>query len=114
MMFNGYKLPKITTTLSDTIRLFELKEAKNHMKEHKPLLEDYTVTVLERTEDELRIRYSQIYAIEAMYFEASSAPVLHIKAEAYDRTDYTMELFVQIFASMDDSPSICHRYEKVS
>lgn len=113
MKYNGYQVPKITTTLSDLIRVCDLKEAKAHMKEHKPQLEDYLLQCIEATEEELNIRYGRIFAIEATYYEAHQEPVLYIQAMAYERSTYD-DIFVAVFTSTNDNPSICHKFTKAS
>lgn len=104
------KLPKITTEISTTVTIADVKAVKSWMKDTKPALEDYANEMLAKVRDELDCNWWGVYEINATYFNCYEMPVLTITGRIFEYNS-TEDAFVEAIVDRDPG-CITHIYRR--
>lgn len=91
----------LTVEMSDFITIGDAKSVKSWMKDSKDLLPDYVENMVAKVERDLEIGFTDIYQIDATYYNNYEMPVIMIVGRGYDRRPGTNNdaLFVEAFTS---------------
>lgn len=94
------KLPKITTEISTTASVGDLKAIKSWMKDTKPAIEEYVKEMLDKVRDELDCNWWNVYEISATYFNCYEMPTLMIVGRILEYKT-AKNAFVEVFVDRD-------------
>ena len=90
----------------------EIKTVKKWMKETKEALPDYVNRMADKAEKELKILFTKIYDITAIYYSDYDMPVIAITGKGFERSNINGTLiFVEAFTN-DGAGTLENRYTK--
>ena len=102
----------LTVEMSDLVTTGDAKFVKSWMKDTKDLLPDYVENMVAKAERDLEIGITDIYKIDATYYNAYEMPVIMIVGRAYDRrTNDFNGMFIEAFTSEAEG-TVENRYTK--
>lgn len=103
----------LTVEMSDLVTTGDAELVKSWMKDTKDLLPDYVENMVAKAERDLEIGLTDIYQIEATYYNNYEMPVIMIVGRGYDRRPGSdiYSLFVEAFTSEAEG-TVENRYTK--
>lgn len=103
----------LTVEMSDLVTIGDAKLVKSWMKDTKDLLPDYVENMVAKAERDLKIGLTDIYQIEATYYNNYDMPVIMIVGRGIDRRPGSdiNALFVEAFTSEAEG-TVENRYTK--
>lgn len=104
------KLPEITTTIDHLVTVGELKAVEAWMEETKPLLDEYAVRMLKKSQTDQKISWYKVFEMEATYCNDNEMPVIYIAGKAFDRTAATSGVTIFIEVWVVDDGCVATRY----
>ena len=111
--YNGYKLPKVASEISDLVTTADAKSVKEKIKEDKCRIEDYLVEMLRKTEEEINIYWHEIFKVTATYYDNWTMPVLGIYGMASEKNNHYEFCFFEVFTN-EAQGSVYHNYTRAS